>query len=112
MAVYAINKKSKIKCMIASTYQAVSGAGVGGMKALDGQVEYLELQHPTQNGWHELNDEELENRFGCQTHPFYNLSNYLIEVDSLTKNNEFLGLLGYINTNEYDQMKGSDGNVK
>ena len=41
MAVYAINKKSKIKSMIASTYQAVSGAGVGGMKALDGQVEYL-----------------------------------------------------------------------
>lgn len=41
MAVYGINKVSKIKSMIASTYQAVSGAGVGGMKALDEQVEYL-----------------------------------------------------------------------
>lgn len=41
MAVYGINKISKIKSMIASTYQAVSGAGVGGMKALDEQVEYL-----------------------------------------------------------------------
>lgn len=41
MAVYGINKVSKIKSMVASTYQAVSGAGVGGMKALDEQVEYL-----------------------------------------------------------------------
>ncbi len=41
MAVYGINKVSKIKRMITSTYQAVSGAGVGGMKALDEQVEYL-----------------------------------------------------------------------
>ena len=35
MAIYGINKVSKIKSIIASTYQAVSGAGVGGMKALD-----------------------------------------------------------------------------
>lgn len=41
MAIYGINKISKIKSIIASTYQAVSGAGVGGMKALDEQVEYL-----------------------------------------------------------------------
>ena len=41
MAVYAINKVSKIRAMITSTYQAVSGAGVGGMKALDEQVLYL-----------------------------------------------------------------------
>ncbi len=41
MAVCGINKVSKIKRMITSTYQAVSGAGVGGMKALDEQVEYL-----------------------------------------------------------------------
>lgn len=41
MAVYGINKVSKIRNMITSTYQAVSGAGVGGMMALDEQVEYL-----------------------------------------------------------------------
>ena len=41
MAIYGINKVSKIKSIVASTYQAVSGAGVGGMKALDEQVEYL-----------------------------------------------------------------------
>ena len=41
MAIYGINRISKIKSIVASTYQAVSGAGVGGMKALDEQVEYL-----------------------------------------------------------------------
>ena len=41
MAIYGINKVSKIKAIIASTYQAVSGAGVSGMKALDEQIDYL-----------------------------------------------------------------------
>ena len=49
MAVYGINKVSKIKRMITSTYQAVSGAGVGGMKALDEQVEYLAKHKDTPN---------------------------------------------------------------
>ena len=41
MAIYGINKVSKIKSIIASTYQAVSGAGVGGMASLDEETEYL-----------------------------------------------------------------------
>ena len=41
MAVYPINQLSEIKCMIASTYQAVSGAGVGGMRELREQMEAL-----------------------------------------------------------------------
>lgn len=41
MAIYGINKVSKIKSLIASTYQAVSGAGVYGMMALDEQINYV-----------------------------------------------------------------------
>ena len=41
MAIYAINKVSKIKSIVASTYQAVSGAGVYGMLALDEQINYI-----------------------------------------------------------------------
>ena len=41
VAVNAINKLSPIKCMIASTYQAVSGAGAGGPIELDAQVNAL-----------------------------------------------------------------------
>jgi len=40
-AVNALNKLSPIKSMIASTYQAVSGAGVAGMAELENQMEAL-----------------------------------------------------------------------
>ena len=40
-AVNALNKLSPIKSMVASTYQAVSGAGVAGMAELQNQVEAL-----------------------------------------------------------------------
>lgn len=41
MAVYGINNVSKIKNMITTTYQAVSGAGVAGMKELNEEMNYL-----------------------------------------------------------------------
>lgn len=41
MAVYGINKVSKIKNMITTTYQAVSGAGIGGMYELNDELDYL-----------------------------------------------------------------------
>ena len=41
-AVNALNKISPIKSMVASTYQAVSGAGVAGMAELKNQVEALQ----------------------------------------------------------------------
>ena len=40
-AVNALNKLSPIKSMVASTYQAVSGAGVAGMAELENQVNAL-----------------------------------------------------------------------
>ncbi len=39
MAINAINKVSPIKCMIASTYQAVSGAGKGGIDELNEEIK-------------------------------------------------------------------------
>ena len=38
MAINAINKLSKVKVMIASTYQAVSGAGKGGIDELNNEI--------------------------------------------------------------------------
>ena len=40
-AVNALNKLSPIKSMVASTYQAVSGAGVAGMAELENQIKAL-----------------------------------------------------------------------
>ena len=43
-AVNALNKLSPIKSMVASTYQAVSGAGVAGMAELENQVKTFAYQ--------------------------------------------------------------------
>ena len=47
-AVNALNKLSPIQSMVASTYQAVSGAGVAGMAELEQQVEDLRLGKPAE----------------------------------------------------------------
>ena len=47
-AVNALNKLSPIKSMIASTYQAVSGAGVAGMAELKDQLEALMAGKPAE----------------------------------------------------------------
>jgi len=47
-AVNALNKLSPIESMVASTYQAVSGAGVAGMAELKNQLEDLQQGKPAQ----------------------------------------------------------------
>ena len=46
VAVHAINKLSPIKTMIASTYQAVSGAGAGGFTELEEEVKAISEGRP------------------------------------------------------------------
>ena len=102
-----------LNCMIpGKEYYFAVGKHAAIIRNNGDRTEYLELQHPFWNGWYELNDEELTERFGCSLHLFYNQTGFLIEVDSLSKNNEFLSLLGYINTDENVQMKGIDGYVR
>lgn len=44
MAINAINELSKVKVMIASTYQAVSGAGKGGIDELNNEINDIEYK--------------------------------------------------------------------
>lgn len=44
MAINAINKLSKVKVMIASTYQAVSGAGRGGIDELNNEINDIDYK--------------------------------------------------------------------
>ena len=44
MAINAINKLSKVKAMIASTYQAVSGAGKGGIDELNNEINDIDYK--------------------------------------------------------------------
>ena len=80
----------------------------------EGHYQYLELQSgiPSDNGWQPLTLSALYDRFGCEDGQRAEYSNYLIELDSLQRNTEFLNLLGYINTDENAQMRGVSGHVR
>lgn len=74
--------------------------------------EYLELQSPNDNGWHELTPEKLHDRFGCEQIRNNDLPNFLIDVNSMANCKNFIYVLGYINTAESKQRKGELGDVK
>ena len=80
-------------------------------------IEYLELQSPTDNGYHPLNRDELKKRFACQkSHTFlgHKLKNscHLVRINAFKENKAFVDVLGYINTAKQNQQKGEKGNVK
>lgn len=80
----------------------------------EGIYQYLELQSgiPSENGWHSLTLSDLYSRFGCEDGQSRAYANYIIDLDSLQNNTEFLELLGYINTDETAQMRGASGYVR
>ena len=80
----------------------------------EGHYQYLELQSDmaSENGWQPLTLRALYERFGCGDKHEIEWSNYLINLESLQKNAEFLNLLGYINTDESAQRKGVYGHVR
>lgn len=94
-------------------YYLATGQHAAIVRNNNGQMQYLELQHPSNgNGWHDLDDNVLIKRFGASTNHTVPFSSFLIEVDSLSNNQEFLNILGYINTAESEQRKGVSGNVR
>lgn len=93
-------------------YYLATGLHASIVRKIDGHYEYLELQHPTDNGWHILNDTVLLNRFGCSQSNTVVYPNFLIDIESLTDNEEFLEILGYLNTAESEQRKGGNGGVR
>ena len=94
-------------------YYLATGGHAAIVKRGEKGYQYLELQHPSNgNGWHNLSDYILRQRFGCNDSRTYECSSYLIDVDSLANSSEFRNLLGYINTASSSQKKGAYGNVR
>lgn len=100
-------------------YYLVTGSHAAIIRKNNNSFEYLELQHPDEekNKFYNLDKLTLKKRFGCQaSHSMYRekyeVSNILIETESLQNSPEFLDLLGFINTQSDKQVKGSAGNVK
>lgn len=94
-------------------YYLATGQHASIVRCNNDTFEYLELQHPsTDNGWHNLDNNILLSRFCCSTTHSLEFSNFLIDVESLSNSQEFLHILGYINTSELKQRKGELGNVR
>lgn len=87
----------------------------------EGKLQYLELQSSKKNGWIDFNGNPrytLKNRFGCSSSS-KKVYGYALEsrgsitdVDKLKDSEELRVLLGYINTAEDEQKKGSAGYEK
>lgn len=79
--------------------------------------EYLELQSKVQNGYKPLNDTALKDRFKClKTNKVgktkVKMISSLVDVEKLGKNEDFIDILGYINTSWHQQMRGANGGIK
>ena len=77
--------------------------------------QYLELQSSKNNGWQNFDGNPgytLKDRFGCTSSSNYYAPAYLTDLDDVKDNDEFRTILGYINTDETKQRKGSSGTIK
>lgn len=74
-----------------------------------GQFEYLELQSSTDNGWHTLNAAKFGWRFSARGRQW---SAEMVEVSLLYNEPSFRNLMGYINTAQDKQLKGTSGTIK
>ena len=87
----------------------------GEVKKIGTAYQYLELQSATRSGWQNFREdvrETLKWRFGCSSGSSYWNTAYLTDIDQFPDNDEFRTLLGFINTNESEQRKGSNGTIK
>lgn len=73
-----------------------------------GKYEYLELQSAYSNGWKPLDGKTFSWRFSARG------KNYglLIDIEVLQKDSGFRKMVGYINTAESEQNKGTSGTIK
>lgn len=84
----------------------------------DNKLQFLELQSRYQNGWKNFEeeyyslDERLKDRFGCSTTSKYISTVYMTDIGQLKDNDEFIDILGYINTSADKQKKGNNGGIK
>ena len=73
-----------------------------------GKYEFLELQHPTSNGWKPLDSSVFSWRFGGSGEQV----GLLIDIELLQRDSGFQKMVGYINTAQADQHKGMSGTTK
>ena len=107
------------QCEIGKEYYLCVGRHAAIVRKTDeGKYQYLELQSSTRSGWNDFNSNPrytLKTRFGCsQRSGMASYSDFMIDIDEsdFTFEDNFRTLLGFINTEENKQRKGSHGTIK
>lgn len=98
-------------------YILVTGRHAAVIKKTGSKAQYLELQSSIENGYKDLDAATLRSRFGAQkSHSTfgmkYEAESFIIDVESLGKNDDFAGILEFINTAADSQKKGVAGGLK
>lgn len=101
-------------------YRVIAGSHAAIVrKNTDGSLEYLELQDWRDNGWKTFTtkksyweDETLIGRFGCSTSSRFWPEVTWVDTDEIKQSNELRLALGFINTPESEQRKGSNGRIR
>lgn len=100
-------------------YILATGRHAAVIRNTGSRYEYLELQspYPDQNGWYELTKAELRKRFHCRmSHNVrgfrYEADSTIAEISTLARGDGYAELMGYLNTADTKQQKGSLGAIK
>lgn len=115
-AAITVGKRLLKKCEVGKEYYLCCGRHAAIVRRNEGGVlQYLELQSPFRNGWLDFNGNPgytLSTRFGC-TSSMASWGDFMIDITSSDfSTDDFKSLLGYINTAEDKQEKGTNGTIK
>lgn len=107
------------QCEVGKEYYLCVGRHAAIVRKTDeGKYQYLELQSAHNSGWNDFNGNPrytLKTRFGCsQSSSASSLYDFMIDIDEsdFTVEDNFRSLLGFINTEEGAQRKGTYGTIK
>ena len=79
------------------------------------QLQYLELQSPSSNGWKNFNGNPgytLSDRFGARDGKGRDEMAWMFDITDIDGSEDFRELLGYLNTAENEQKKGQHGHIR
>lgn len=96
-------------------YFFVGGQHAAIVRRHNNVLQYLELQSPSDNGWHNFDGNPRYNfstRFGARNGRGMDETALMFDVDDIKGSGEFRDLLGYINTSADEQKKGKNGSIK
>lgn len=96
-------------------YLFVDGGHAAIVRKEGSQLQYLELQSPSRNGWTDFNGNlgyTLHTRFGAHDSRGRDEKAWMFNIKDIDGSEDFRELLGYINTAENEQKKGQNGFIR